>query len=144
MIELAPHQTEAIDRIGILLDRFRGAVLADEVGLGKSFVAAAIAASFGGEIEVIVPASLVTQWRGTLENFGADAEVITHDSLIGDRFVPRVLEDNAANTDLPPFFAQHVTTPHSVVTAHLIDQAGQPTIAARDEILSFFASRLAS
>ena len=25
--------------------------------------------------------------------------------------------------------------PHSVVTAHLIDEAGQPTIAARDEIL---------
>ena len=27
---------------------------------------------------------------------------------------------------------------------HLIDEAGQPTIAARDEILSFFARRLAS
>ena len=37
-----------------------------------------------------------------------------------------------------------VTSPHSVVTAHLIDEAGQPTIAARDEILSFFAERLAS
>ena len=32
--------------------------------------------------------------------------------------------------------------PHSVVTAHLIDEAGQPTIAARDEILAFFARRL--
>jgi hypothetical protein len=31
-----------------------------------------------------------------------------------------------------------------VVTAHLIDEAGQPTIAARDEILSFFGMRLAS
>src|SRR5947209_5791928 len=72
------------------------------------------------------------------QRFAAFAEAL------GDRFVPRVLEDNAANTDLPPFFAQHVTTPHSVVTAHLIDQAGQPTIAARDEILSFFASRLGS
>jgi hypothetical protein len=30
-----------------------------------------------------------------------------------------------------------------VVSAHLIDEAGQPTIAARDEILSFFAERLA-
>ena len=33
--------------------------------------------------------------------------------------------------------------PHSVVTAHLIDEAGQPTIAARDEILAFFRHRLA-
>jgi hypothetical protein len=29
-----------------------------------------------------------------------------------------------------------------VVTAHLIDEAGQPTIAARDEILEFFRHRL--
>ena len=61
---------------------------------------------------------------------------------LGDRFVARVLPDSAANTDLPPFFATHVRTPHSVVTAHLIDEAGQPTTAARDEILSFFKQRL--
>jgi hypothetical protein len=54
-----------------------------------------------------------------------------------------VLPDSAANPDTPPFFDKLVATPHSVVTAHLIDEAGQPTIAARDEILSFFASRLA-
>ncbi len=61
---------------------------------------------------------------------------------LGERFIPRVLPDGAANTDVAPFFAKHVTTPHSVVTAHLIDEAGQPTIAARDEILAFFAHRL--
>jgi hypothetical protein len=31
-----------------------------------------------------------------------------------------------------------------VLTAHLIDETGQPTIAARDEVLSFFERRLAS
>ena len=46
-------------------------------------------------------------------------------------------------TDVAPFFAQRVPFPHSVVTQHLIDEAGQPTIAARDEILAFFAHRLA-
>jgi dienelactone hydrolase len=61
---------------------------------------------------------------------------------LGDRFVARVLPDIAANKDVPPFFAQHVPCPHSVVTAHLIDEAGQPTIAARDEILGFFKHRL--
>lgn len=61
---------------------------------------------------------------------------------LGKRFVARVLPDSAANTDVAPFFAQHVPSPHSVVTAHLIDEAGQPTLAARDEILSFLARRL--
>jgi dienelactone hydrolase len=62
---------------------------------------------------------------------------------LGDRFIARVLPDGAANRDLPPFFAKYVSCPHSVVTAHLIDEAGQPTLAARDEILAFFAQRLA-
>jgi dienelactone hydrolase len=70
------------------------------------------------------------------QRFAAYAEAL------GDRFVGRVLPDSAANTDVPPFFAQHVPTPHSVVTAHLIDEAGQPTVAARDEILAFFTARL--
>ena len=61
---------------------------------------------------------------------------------LGERFVARVLPDSAANPDTPPFFAQLVASPHSVVTAHLIDEVGQPTLAARDEILAFFARRL--
>jgi len=61
---------------------------------------------------------------------------------LGERFIGCVLPDSAANRDVAPFFARHVPCPHSVVTAHLIDEEGQPTVAARDEILSFFASRL--
>lgn len=71
------------------------------------------------------------------QRFAAYAEAL------GDRFVARVLPDSAANPDTPPFFEHVVASPHSVVTAHLIDEAGQPTIAARDEILAFFAHRLA-
>ena len=63
---------------------------------------------------------------------------------LGDRFVPRVLPDTAANADVPEFFARYVPTPHSVVTAHLIDETGQPTVQARDEIMAFFAARLGS
>ncbi|MGB6053699.1 MAG: dienelactone hydrolase family protein [Burkholderiaceae bacterium] len=70
------------------------------------------------------------------QRFAAYAEAL------GDRFVARILPDSAANPDTPPFFRQVVACPHSVVTAHLIDEAGQPTLAARDEILAFFARRL--
>jgi superfamily II DNA or RNA helicase len=88
MIDLAPHQRDAVDLVRELLTRFGGAILADEVGLGKSFVAAAVAAELGShEIEVVVPASLVAQWRETLGDFGVHAEVMTHDSLLRDRFV---------------------------------------------------------
>ncbi|MEZ0244102.1 MAG: hypothetical protein ACAH11_12060, partial [Sphingomonas sp.] len=63
-------------------------------------------------------------------------------AALGDRFVSRVLPDSAANDEIPPFFEAFVRTPHSVVTAHLIDGAGEPTLAARDEILTFFKQRL--
>jgi dienelactone hydrolase len=63
-------------------------------------------------------------------------------AALGDRFVGRELPDEAANTDVSPFFARHVPYPHSVLTQHLVDQAGEPTIAARDEILAFFRMRL--
>lgn len=72
----------------------------------------------------------------TAQRFAAYAEAL------GDRFVPRVLPDEAAGTEAPPWFKRYVPRPHSVVTVHLIDEAGQPTTKARDEILAFFAARL--
>ncbi len=65
-----------------------------------------------------------------------------YSEALGDRFVARVLPDSAANGDVAPFFKRHVPYSHSVVTQHLIDAEGEPTIEARDEILSFFAKRL--
>jgi dienelactone hydrolase len=67
-----------------------------------------------------------------------------YSEALGERFIARVLPDSAANPDTAPFFEKFVSSPHSVVTAHLIDEEGQPTIAARDEILAFFAQRLVS
>jgi dienelactone hydrolase len=86
----------------------------------------------------------VMAYRFEGDKFCMAQRFATYAEALGDRFVARVLPDSAANTDVPPFFERHVTTPHSVVTAHLIDEAGQPTIAARDEILAFFKHRLSS
>ncbi len=65
-----------------------------------------------------------------------------YQALLGDAFDGRVLPDGAANTDPPPFFRDVVGTPHSVVTAHLVDSDGQPTLRARDEILAYLTERL--
>lgn len=58
-------------------------------------------------------------------------------AALGERFVSKVLPDSAANADPPPFFRDIVASPHSVLTAHLIDAAGEPTLQARDEVLAF-------
>jgi dienelactone hydrolase len=58
-----------------------------------------------------------------------------YQAALGDRFQARVLPDSAAMPGTP-------MRPHSVVTLHLIDREGEPTRAAVDEILDFFARRL--
>lgn len=63
-------------------------------------------------------------------------------ALLGDAFDGRVLPGSSANTDPPPFFTSVVETPHSVVTAHFVDEEGHPTVRARDEIIAFLTDRL--
>ncbi|WP_372661536.1 dienelactone hydrolase family protein [Amycolatopsis kentuckyensis] len=63
-------------------------------------------------------------------------------ALLGDAFDGRVLPGETANPEPPSFFREVVGCPHSVVTAHLVDQHGHPTLRARDEILDFLAERL--
>ncbi|MFJ4975331.1 dienelactone hydrolase family protein [Streptomyces coeruleorubidus] len=63
-------------------------------------------------------------------------------ALLGDAFDGRVLPGGSANTNPPPFFRDVVGSPHSVVTAHLVDEDGHPTLKARDEILAFLTERL--
>ncbi|NNN31442.1 dienelactone hydrolase [Streptomyces sp. S3(2020)] len=67
-----------------------------------------------------------------------------YSALLGERFDGRVVSGTAANTTPPPFFKDIVGTPHSVVTAHLVDEEGHPTLHARDEIITFLLSRLAA
>lgn len=67
-----------------------------------------------------------------------------YQALLGDAFDGRVLPSETANTDPPPFFRDVVGCAHSVVTAHLVDREGHPTVQARDEIIAFLADRLGS
>ncbi|MCU1227970.1 MAG: hypothetical protein JWO97_854 [Acidobacteria bacterium] len=83
---LLPHQLDGIARVQQLLARYGGAILADEVGLGKSYVAAAIARDTP-HVELVVPAGLVAQWRETARAFDIDPLILTHDALANEPFV---------------------------------------------------------
>lgn len=58
-----------------------------------------------------------------------------YQAALGNRFCAKALPDDSARTGVG-------MKPHSVVTLHLIDEAGQPTRQALDEILEFFRMRL--
>ncbi|HKJ35265.1 MAG TPA: dienelactone hydrolase family protein [Solirubrobacterales bacterium] len=54
---------------------------------------------------------------------------------LGDAFVAVELEDEDANPD-------SIMPPHSVLTEHLIDEPGEPTRQALDDVLELFRERL--
>ncbi len=85
---LAPHQVPAAERLTGILGRHGGALLADAVGLGKSYVSLAVALALSEPFALVVPAVLVRQWRGLLERYDADAPIITHESLSVNRYRP--------------------------------------------------------
>ena len=79
---LAPHQIPAAERLTSILARHGGALLADAVGLGKSYVALAVALARSEPFALVVPAVLVSQWRELLDRFGQhEVPIITHESL---------------------------------------------------------------
>jgi len=78
---LAPHQVPAAERLSAIVTRHGGALLADAVGLGKSYVALAVALARKEPFALIVPAVLGPQWRALLDRFALDAPIITHESL---------------------------------------------------------------
>lgn len=84
----------------------------------------------------------VLAYRFSGDRFCQSERFAAYEAALGERFEGHVLPDSAANPDVPEFFEKVVQTPHNVVTVHLIDEAGQPTLKARDDILTFFARRL--
>lgn len=88
---LAEHQIEAVERSVALLAARGGLILADEVGLGKSYIAAEVMRRWhqlAGELELIIPAALLVQWRDTLGLFDVHARIFTHDALANEAFMP--------------------------------------------------------
>ncbi len=79
----------------------------------------------------------VLAYRFAGDRFCRAERFAAYEAALGDRFEGRVLPDACAQPGTP-------MRPHSVVTLHLIDRAGEPTRAAVDEILAFFARRLKS
>ena len=86
-VDLNPHQIEAAAFALDALPR-GGAILADEVGLGKTIEAGIVMAQLASEgkrrVLVLTPASLRAQWHDELSSkFGIEAELIDGSSVRG-------------------------------------------------------------
>jgi hypothetical protein len=79
-ITLRPHQREAVARARTALQEHGGTLIADDVGLGKTFIALALAAEARRPL-VVGPASLRTMWSQACEQAGVGAEYRSYEAL---------------------------------------------------------------
>jgi superfamily II DNA or RNA helicase len=79
-IVLRDAQREAAARVSALLDAWRGCLLADDVGRGKTFVALAVSRRWARGL-VVVPAGLADTWRLAMARAEIAWPLVTHESL---------------------------------------------------------------
>lgn len=80
---LLPRQQWSFRRVLAALRRHRGAVLADPVGSGKTYVALAVAASFnrGSPTACLVPAMLQPQWEAVAKGLRIPLVLCSHEQV---------------------------------------------------------------
>ncbi|MFB4319952.1 helicase-related protein [Actinomadura sp. 21ATH] len=73
-MDLADYQRDGVARVRAILRRYGGALIADEVGLGKTYIAGEVArlavAEGRGPVTVVAPASLRAMWQRRLAEWG--------------------------------------------------------------------------
>lgn len=80
-VTLRDHQRRTAARLVSIIARHGGALLAEPVGLGKTFSGLAVAARLGGELLIAAPAALRTMWEQALRDCGMTASIVTHEAL---------------------------------------------------------------
>lgn len=113
-ITLLTHQREAAARVAALAWRDGGAVLADDVGTGKTFIALAAARRLG-TLAIVAPAALRARWLEALHLSDVDAPVLGLERLA--RGVPADFRPDVVIIDESHHLRNPATKRHAAVAA---------------------------
>jgi superfamily II DNA or RNA helicase len=80
-ITLHPHQRSAADRLQQMLAANHGALLADPTGVGKTYIALAVATAMRTQTLIITPATLRPMWRDAIARTNATATILSMETL---------------------------------------------------------------
>ena len=97
-IALHPHQLDAAARLRALIHAQGGALLADDVGLGKTYVALALARAARRPL-VVAPASLRDMWRRAMHTADVRADFVSFEALSRSGARPRPRAAASARDD---------------------------------------------
>ncbi len=90
VIELSEFQDDAVKKARRLLARYDGVVVADSVGLGKTWIGKKLLEDYAYHLRyravVVCPAALQKMWHDELWNAGIAATLVTQESLGREQF----------------------------------------------------------
>lgn len=79
---LLPQQGSSFRRVLAAVYHYHGALLADPVGSGKTFIALAVAAAVNrGSTACLVPATLVAQWQAVADRLSITVTLCSHEQV---------------------------------------------------------------
>ena len=126
---LLPHQVDAARRLAGSLGAFGGAICADAVGLGKTYVGLAVATRYR-RVAAAVPAILTEQWHRRAEEVGVGLTILSHESLSRGATLPRadlVIVDEA-HRFRNPSSRRYRALARGIGSAHLLLLTATPVV----------------
>ncbi len=95
-VNLAEFQEDAIARIWTRLQKYGGCIVADSVGLGKTWIAKKILEQIGyyerKNILVVCPAQLREMWRGELKKIDIKENILSQEDLASENYLDKTKE----------------------------------------------------
>ena len=94
-VNLAQFQEDAIARIWTRMNKYGGCVVADSVGLGKTWIAKKILEKTGyyqrKNILIVCPAQLREMWRRELKKIDVKENILSQEDLASEKFLDKAL-----------------------------------------------------
>jgi superfamily II DNA or RNA helicase len=102
-VNLAQFQEDAIARIWSRMKKYGGCIVADSVGLGKTWIAKKILEQIGyyerKNILVVCPAQLREMWRSELKKIDTKENILSQDELASESYLEKAKSALGGRTD---------------------------------------------
>jgi superfamily II DNA or RNA helicase len=141
LVRLRPHQRTAAARIRRMLEEHGGALLADAVGLGKTFVALAVARSARMPL-VVAPAALLPMWRSAAAEASTPVELVSYEALsrgAAPPIVPDLLVLDEAHHARTPGTRRYGRLASLATNARVLLVSATPVHNRRDDLAALLA-----
>ena len=136
---LRPHQVAAARRLAGSLQAFGGALLADAVGTGKTYVALGLATRYR-RVAAIVPACLTTQWQRVAAHLSVPITTVSHERLSRRGSIPScdlVIIDEAHRMRNPDT-VRYDRCARTLGAAHVLLVTATPVVNGASDLVSLF------